>query len=70
MGKMRGLSVAETAKSIVLNEEEYSERQISKKLKFSKIAIHQAIVKFRNFGSFRTCTGQEDTRLTPKEMTT
>ena len=44
MGKMRGLTVAERAKSVALNEEGYSERQISKKLKFSKIAIHQAIV--------------------------
>ena len=70
MGKMRGLSVAETAKSIALNEEEYSERQISKKLKFSKTAIYQVIVKFRNFGNFQDCTDQEDPRLPPKEMTT
>ena len=52
MGKKRGLSVAESAKIVTLNEEGYSERQISKKLKFSKTAIHSAIVKFQNFGSF------------------
>ena len=49
-GKIRGLSVAERAKSVALNEEGHSERQISKKLKFSKTAIYQANVKFRNFG--------------------
>ena len=53
MGKKRGLSVAERAKIVTLNEEGYSERQISKKLKFSKTAIHSAIVKFQNFGSFQ-----------------
>ena len=53
MGEMRGLPVAERAKSVALNEEGYSERQISNKLKFSKTAIYQAMVKFRNFGSFQ-----------------
>ena len=53
MGEMRGLSAAESAKSVALNDEGYSERQISKKLKFSKIAVHQANVKFRNFESFQ-----------------
>ena len=53
MGEMRRLSLAERAKSVVLNKEGNSERQISKKLKFSETAIHQAIVKFRNFGSFQ-----------------
>ena len=47
MGKVRGLSVAERANSVALNEERYSERGISKKLKFSKIAIHQAIGNFK-----------------------
>ena len=53
MGKIRGLSVAERAKSVGVNEEGYSRMTISKKLKFSKIAIHRAIVKFQNFGSFQ-----------------
>ena len=64
MGKKRGLSVAERAKIVTFNEEGYSERQISKKLKFSKTAIHQAIVKFQNFGSFQDLHRSERPRVT------
>ena len=53
MGKKRGLLVAKTAKIATLNKEGYSGWQIPKKLKFSKTAVHQAIVKFQNFGSFQ-----------------
>ena len=53
MGKKRGVSVAERSKIINLNKEGYSEKQILKKLKLSKTAIHQAIAKFRNFVSFQ-----------------
>ena len=42
MGKKRGLSVTKRVKIVTLNKEEYSERKISKKLKFNKTAIHQA----------------------------
>ena len=52
MGEMRGLSAAERAKNVALNDEGYSERQISKKLKFSKTAMYEANVKFQNFESF------------------
>ena len=48
----RGVIIVETAKTVTLNEEGCSERQISKKLKFSKTAIHEAIVRFRNYESF------------------
>ena len=34
MGQKRGLSVVERAKIVTLNEDEDSEQQISKKLKF------------------------------------
>ena len=53
MGKKRGLSVAERAKSVALNEEGYLKRQIYFKIKFSKTAIHLVMVKFRGFGSFQ-----------------
>ena len=53
MGKKSRLLVVERAKIVTLNEERYSEMQISKKLKFNKTAIHQGIVRFRNFGSFQ-----------------
>ena len=53
MGKKRGLSVAERSKIVTLHEEGYSERQILNRVKFSKTAVHQAIVKFRNCGSFQ-----------------
>ena len=48
MGKKRGLSVAERSKIVTLHEEGYSQRQISNRVKFSKTAVYQAIVKFRN----------------------
>ena len=53
MDKKKGLSVVERVKTVTLNEERCSERQILKKLKFSKTAIHEAIVIFQNFGIFQ-----------------
>ena len=70
MGKKRGLSVAVRSKIVTLHEEGYSERQISNRVKFSKTAVHQAIVKFRNLGVFKICTDPEDPGLPPKGMTT
>ena len=46
MGKKRGLSVAERAKIVTLNEEGYLGRQISRKLKLSETEIHQTTKKF------------------------
>ena len=65
MGKKRGLSVVERAKIVTLNEERYSERQ--KKLKFSKTAIHQAIVRFLNFGRFQDLYGSGRPRVTSQK---
>jgi len=54
---LQGLSVVEKAKIITLHEEEYSEKQISEDLKFSKTAILQdsnpSVVRFKEFGSFQ-----------------
>jgi len=47
------LSGVDRSKSIILHEKGYSERQISEKLKFSKTAIHQAVTRFKTFGSFQ-----------------
>jgi len=41
------------SKILILYEEGYTERQISDKLKFSKTAIHQAVARFKRFGSFQ-----------------
>jgi len=51
--KKEGLSGVDRSKSIILHEKGYSERQISEKLKFSKTAIHQAVTRFKTFGSFQ-----------------
>ena len=69
-GKKRGLSVIERENIFALSEEEYSEKRISKKLKFSKTAIYQEIVRFSNFKRFRICTGLEDPGLPPKRVNT
>ena len=58
------LSIVEREKFVTLNEEGYSERQIPKKLKFSETAIHQAIVRFRNFGSFQDLYWSRRPRIT------
>ena len=52
------------AKSVALNKEGYFERQISMKLKFSKTAIYQAIVKFRNFRSFQDLNRSGKSKVT------
>ena len=41
------------ANIVILHDERYSERQISDKPKFSKTAIHQAVARFKTFGSFQ-----------------
>ena len=63
MGKNRGLSVAERAKIIILKEEWYLGRQISKKLNLGKTEIHQTTVKFRKFVSFQDLHRSESPRV-------
>ena len=51
-----------------LHQEGYSERAISEKLKFSKTAIHNAIVKFFNSGSYSDSKRSGRPRkMTPRE---
>ena len=40
------------ARIVLLNQEGYSERQISKAEKCSKTAVHNALAKFKNSGSY------------------
>ena len=70
MVKKRGLSVVERVKIVTLNEEGYSESQKSKKMKFSKTAICQPIVRFQNFRSFQDLYRSGRPRVTPKKMIT
>ena len=46
----RGVSAVERSKIVTLHEEWYSERKTSEKLKFSKTAIHRAVIRFKKFG--------------------
>ena len=52
MGRNIPLSEVERAQIVTLHKEGYSERLISKKIKRSKCAVHNAIIKFRNTGSY------------------
>jgi len=64
----------ERSKIVTLHEEGYSEKQISEKLKFSKTAIHQPVVKFKTYASFQDLSGggrpkvtsQRDDHMTKK----
>ena len=67
MGKKKGLSIVQRAKTVTLIEYEYSEKQVSKKLKFSKTAIHQAIVRFPNFESFQDLYKSGRSRVTSQK---
>ena len=48
----RGLSALQRSKAGTLREE-WALRKMPEKLKFSKTAIHQAIARFKKFGSFQ-----------------
>ena len=51
MGKKATLSKVERVQIVILSKERLSEREISKRISCSKTAVHQAIIKFKNFGS-------------------
>ena len=55
MGKKRSLSEAQRAQIVILRQEGYTERAISERLAVSKTAVHQAVVKFKNCGSYSDC---------------
>ena len=54
MGKNVPLSEVQRAQIAALHKEGYSERLISEKMKCSKSAVHNAVVKFQNTGSYST----------------
>ena len=54
MDKNVPLSEVQRAQIVALHKEGYSERLISKKMKCSKYAVHNAVVKFQNTGSYST----------------
>jgi len=55
MGKKRSLSETQRAQFMILRQEGYTERSIRERLAFSKTAVHQAVVKFKNCGSYSGC---------------
>ena len=48
------LSEVQRAQIAALHKEGYSERSISEKMKCSKSAVHNAVVKFKNTGCYST----------------
>jgi len=55
MGKKRSLSEAQRAQIVILCQEGYTERAISERLAVSKSAVHQAVIMFKNCGSYSDC---------------
>ena len=52
MGKKQSLSTKERAQIVTLSNLKFSVRQIAKKIKVSKIAMHNAIIKYQNESVF------------------
>ena len=52
MGRKSSLTEVQRARIVLLNQEGYSERQISKAEKCSKTAVRNALAKFKNSGSY------------------
>ena len=52
MGRSKSLSEVVRAQIIVFRQEGYTERDISKRLRCSKTAVHNSIVKFNQTGSY------------------
>ena len=52
MGRKSSLTEVQRARIVLLNQKGYSERQISKAEKCSKTAVHNALAKFKNSGSY------------------
>jgi len=66
MGKKGSLSEAQRAQIVILRQEGYTERAISERLSVSKTAVHQAVVKFKNCGSYSDCTRSGRPRKTTR----
>ena len=71
MGKNVPLSEVERAQIVALHKEGHSERLISQKMKKSKTAVHNAMAKFRNTGTYRIqqLKNLVDLEKPPQEMT-
>ena len=52
MGKKLSLSDVQRAQIMALYKEKYSERSISQRIKRSKNAVHNAVVKFKKTGTY------------------
>ena len=52
MGKKSTLSDVERAQIMALHKEGYSERSISERVKRSKNAVHNAVMKFQKSGTY------------------
>ena len=53
MGRKTALSEVERAQIVILHKEGLSEREITKRISRSKTAVRQAIMRFKNFGSYK-----------------
>ena len=53
MGKRASLTEVQRGQIVILQKQGLTERDISQKIGCSKTAVHQAIVKFKNLGTFR-----------------
>jgi len=67
MGKKRSLSEAQRAQIVILRQEGYTERAISERLAVSKTAVYQAVVKFKNCGSYSDCKRSGRPRKTTRQ---
>ena len=52
MGKKSSVSDVQRAQIVALYKEGYSERSISERIKISKNAVHNAVVKFKKAGTY------------------
>ena len=66
MGKRSHLTETQRAQIVVLQQEGYSERQIGARTSCSKNAVHNALEKFRKYGSYGDTPKLERPRKTSK----
>ena len=69
MGKTSSLTEVQRARIVLLNQESYSEQQISKAEKCSKTAVHNAQAKFKNQGAIQIIRDSEDLEKQLQGMT-
>ena len=69
MGRKSSLTEVQRARNVLLNQEGYSERQINKAEKCSKTAVHNALAKFKNSGSYSDNKRSEDLEKQLQGMT-